>query len=264
MNHPVTFVNFCVDIGRGNIDQSNTIYRSFDLYKQGFYENLDSYLPLITYTSIENLQIPPHRDSSNLLVKPFTVSSIENEFPNYELFKQYYDHTHKDDIATALPYYAPLVVLKLKKIIDMIEENPFNSDYFVWLDCYFARGLDPYIFLEEDSTKAFCNSIINKFQNNKFLLLVSPGLDMTKIGLNVDSKDAFRPFGFFWGGSKETLLKVYEKYFEVFFEYLPKTILTEEIIFFILQHRYPELFNVVDLTSYGGMYKQGLLNYLNS
>ena len=38
---PVTFVSFCVDIDRGDIDPSNLIYRSFELYKQGFYENLN-------------------------------------------------------------------------------------------------------------------------------------------------------------------------------------------------------------------------------
>jgi hypothetical protein len=264
MNHPVTFVNLCVDIGRGHIDQSSLIYRAFDLYKQGFYENLDSYLPLVTYTSIENPQIPSHRNSSNLIIKPFTTSSIESEFPNYDLFKQYYEHTRKDEIATLLPYYAPLVVLKLKKIIDIIEENPFNSDYFVWLDCYFARGLDPYIFLKEDSSNTFCTDVINKLQNNKFLLLYGPGSDIGEIGLDIESKNLFRPFGFFWGGNKEILLKIYKKYFEVFFEILPKSVLTEELIFFILQHRYPELFNLVDLSDSKNMYKQGLLDYLHS
>ena len=47
-NTPVTFVNFCVDIGRDKIDPNNTIHRSFDLYKAGMYENISTKVPLVT------------------------------------------------------------------------------------------------------------------------------------------------------------------------------------------------------------------------
>jgi hypothetical protein len=260
--YPITFVNLCVDIDRGKIDLSNTIHRDFELYKQGFYENINSSLPIVSYTSIKDVNIPPHRNDSNLRINYFDKISIENEFPNFELYKHYYNISHKDEIASLLFYYTPLVVLKLKKMIDVINENPFNTDYFVWMDCYFERGLDPNIFKDDILSRDFCDKTINKLQD-KFLLLAGAGTMLNSINFNGGPEGVFRPFGFFWGAHKDVLLKIYEKYFEVFFEFLPKGILTEELIFFILCRRYPELFNIVDLAPYGGLYKQGLLNYLN-
>ena len=56
-----------------------------------------------------------------------------------------------------------------------------------------------------------------------------------------------RPFGFFWGGNKESLRKVYEHYFEIFFESLPTKLLTEELIFKEINERYPELMHVIQV-----------------
>jgi hypothetical protein len=56
-----------------------------------------------------------------------------------------------------------------------------------------------------------------------------------------------RPFGFFWGGNKESLKKVYEHYFEIFFEHLPTKLLTEELIFKIISERYPDLMHVIQV-----------------
>jgi len=262
MNNPqVTFVNLCVDIDRGKINPPSLIRRDFELYQQGFYENLNTSLPFVFYTSIKNPNIPPHRDDSNVRIKYFDKNSIENEFPDFELYKHYYDTSHKDEISSCLFYYAPLVVLKLKKMIDVINENPFNTDYFIWMDCYFERGLDSNVFKDEILAKDFCNKIVNKVQD-KFLLLKGAG-GMTNSIKDSSFKEIFRPFGFFWGGHKDILFKVYEKYFEIFFEFLPRGIITEETIFYIMYNRYPELFNIVDVAPYRHLYKQGLIDYLN-
>jgi hypothetical protein len=171
-NPQVTFVNLCVDIDRGKIAPPSLIRRDFELYQQGFYENLNTSLPFVFYTSIENPNIPPHRNDSNVRINYFDKNSIENEFPNFEMYKSHYDTSHKDEISSCLFHYAPLVVLKLKKMIDVINENPFNTDYFIWMDCYFERGLDPNVFKDEILAKDFCNKIVNKVQD-KFLLLNS-------------------------------------------------------------------------------------------
>ena len=64
-NHPITFVNFCVDIGRDNLPINNSIYRSFELYKAGMSENIMTILPLVLYTSEHKINIPNHRNESN-------------------------------------------------------------------------------------------------------------------------------------------------------------------------------------------------------
>ena len=90
----------------------------------------------------------------------------------------------------------------MKKIIDVIEENPFNSDYFFWMDCHFTRGILNMSFLEqeEDYLKMY-NNVKNK-NGDKFLLF----------------NNAARPYGFFWGGSKTAIKNVYEKYFKLYFQ----------------------------------------------
>lgn len=230
-NTPITFINFCVDIDRGLIPKDNTIRREFNLYEHGMYDNLKTILPIVLYTSSKNIPKFNHRNEKNLKINYFDKISIENEFPNFDLYKKYYPYTNKDEIETAMFYYAPLVVLKLKKVIDVMNENPFNSEYFFWIDCFFTRGIIESDFLyNEDDYLKMCENVKNKM-NDKFILL----------------NWGNRPFGFFWGGNKSSLEKVYEKYFDIFFEFLPKKIMAEELIFKIIMERHPELMQIIDV-----------------
>jgi hypothetical protein len=245
-NTPVTFVNFCVDIGRDKIDPVNTIHRSFELYKAGMYENMATNAPLVTYTSIESPVVPPHRNDSNFRLHHFGINEIENEFPNFELYKQSYPTTKRDEIESALFYYNPLVVLKMKKMMDVIEENPFNSDYFFWIDCHFTRGILDMSFLEkEESYLRMYNNVKNKIED-KFLLF----------------NHSTRPYGFFWGGSKTAIKNVYENYFNLYFESLPNKMLTEELLFKQIYETNPEFFNFMDITNRSGDYKLAVSDYL--
>jgi hypothetical protein len=245
---PVTFVNFCVDIGRDKIDPNNTIHRSFELYKGGMYENMATKAPLVTYTSIDSPIIPVHRNSSNFRLHRFGIEEIENEFPNFELYKQSYPNTQRDEIESALFYYNPLVVLKMKKMMDVINENPFNSDYFFWIDCHFTRGILDMAFLEqEEAYLKMYENVKNKIED-KFLLF----------------NYANRPYGFFWGGSKTAIKNVYENYFDIYFESLSEKMLTEELLFKRIYEDRPEIFNFMDITHHSGDYKTAVSNYLNN
>ena len=140
-NSPVTFVNFCVDIGRGDLPDKSQIKRDFALYEVGMMENIDTKVPLVVYSSVKDIKIPEHRNESNLQINFFDTNTLEQEFPDFELYRKTYPITHKDEIASSLFYYAPLVVCKMKKMMDVINENPFNSEYFFWMDCHFTRGI---------------------------------------------------------------------------------------------------------------------------
>jgi hypothetical protein len=230
---PVTFVSFCVDIDRGLLPVSNTIHRSFELYKSGMYENVGTNVPLVLYSSVDDLRVPSHRNDSNFRHYFLDKESIEKEFPNFELYKESYPTTHRDEIASSLFYYTPLVVLKMKKMMEVIEDNPFESDMFFWMDCFFLRGiLEPeFLYQEEEYLKMYDN-VKNKLDDKFVLLNFGP-----------------RPFGFFWGGNKKALQNVYEKYFSIFFESLPTKLLTEELIFKIISEKYPDLMHVIQVES---------------
>ena len=150
---PITFVSFCVDIDRGLLPMSNTIHRSFETYKRGINDSLITNVPLVLYTSIDDLRIPEHRNETNFRQYKLNKELIEKEFPNFELYQNSYHTTHRDEIADSLFYYTPLVVLKMKKMMEVIEDNPFNSDIFFWIDCFFARGMIDTNFLYYEDRK---------------------------------------------------------------------------------------------------------------
>lgn len=228
---PVTFVSFCVDIDRGLLPFENGVHRDFVLYKSGMMDNLNTSVPLVLYTSVTELPNLNHRNENNTVVEFFDKSSIEKEFPNFESYKKYYPITRRDEIESSLFYYAPLVVLKMKKIIDVMNSNPFNSEYFFWMDCFFTRGILETDFLHhQQSYLDMYENVKNKLGDKFALLNWGP-----------------RPFGFFWGGNKAALEKVYEKYFEIFFEFLPTQLMAEELIFKTILQRYPELMHVVQV-----------------
>ena len=228
---PVTFVSFCVDIDRGLLPETNTIHRPFELYKVGMYENIGTNVPLVLYSSVNDLRVPAHRNDSNFKHYLLEKSSLESDFPNFDLYKEHYPTSHRDEIASSLFYYTPLVVLKMKKIIEVIEDNPFGSDMFFWMDCFFLRGIleTDFLYKEEEYLKMYEN-VKGKLGDKFVLLNFGP-----------------RPFGFFWGGNKESLKKVYEHYFEIFFESLPTKLLTEELIFKEINERYPDLMHVIQV-----------------
>lgn len=242
MIEKATFVSFCVDIDCDKISRDLNIYRDFELYVRGMYENMDTALPLVIYTSFD--KIKPTRE--NVIINYYDKYSLINEFPRFdEYLTAYHSDAKKDFIIENLLLYAPLVVMKLKKIVDVISENPYNSEYFFWIDSYFSRGIESKVLTDDSYYHQYIENITN-IVGDKFLLLY--GFD--------------RPFGFFWGGNKIAIQNVYYRYFEIFFEHLNQEILTEEMIFNIMIKKYPELFNVVDISSYGSMYKIGLAEYL--
>lgn len=243
---PITFVNFCVDIGREKVDPSNAIHRSFELYRTGMNDNIKTILPMVVYTSVDDVTLPEHRNEKNLIIKKFNTDSIENEFPNFLLYKEFYPKTHKDELSTLMFYYAPLVVLKLKKIVDVINENQFESEMFFWMDCHFTRGILKTEFLYEQKSYLDVYENLRDKIGDKFLLF----------------NHGHRPFGFFWGGTKNAIMNVYQKYFEIFFESLPTTILHEELIFKKIYETNPELFHFVDITEHGQNYKIAVSEYI--
>lgn len=228
---PITFVNFCVDIGRGDIDLSNSIHRSFSLYENGMYQNISTHVPLVVYTSVDNIYIPKHRNENNLVICDFTTKTIEDEFPEFEKYKKNYSISGKDDIATCLFYYVPLVVLKMKKIVDVINENPFGSEMFFWMDCHFTSGILDQSFLNDEEIYLKTHENLKNKIGDKFLLF----------------NYADRPFGFFWGGNRKAIFSVYEQYFKVFFENMENFLYTEELIFKNIYSKNPELFHFVDI-----------------
>jgi hypothetical protein len=235
---PITFVSFCVDIDRGLLPMSNTIHRSFETYKRGINDSLITNVPLVLYTSIDDLRIPEHRNETNFRQYKLNKELIEKEFPNFELYQNSYHTTHRDEIANSLFYYTPLVVLKMKKMMEVIEDNPFNSDIFFWIDCFFTRGMidTNFLYYEDDYLNMYQN--VKSKLGDKFVLL---------------DGNASRPFGFFWGGNQVALKNVYQNYFNIFFESLETKLLTEELIFKTISERYSDLMYLIqveDLRNY--------------
>lgn len=244
----ITFVSFCVDIGRGSESVDIRVRRDVALYRQGMDDNINSVLPMVIYTSEEVGPIPAHRNESNLLIRKFTTENLEQEFPNFELFRNAYEYTFKDFIESNIFYYNPLVVMKMKKIVDIINENPFGSEYFFWVDSYFNRGMENTsgFLYDEEIHKQKCKNIMEKTKDKMVLFSAYD-----------------RPYGFFWGGHRDAIKKVHDLYFDVYFDSLDKKLLTEELVFKQIYSTNPELFDFVEITHYQQRYKTAVSEYFN-
>lgn len=250
MNGNVTYVTCCVDIDRHAVD--NPLFnRSFEMYKRGYEMNVRTKLPLVAFSSVTNVNTPAWRDSSNFLPIHFTKETLKEKLIYGDLFEEKYNDpkVYRDGIIDLLKWYGPLVSMKMYMMKEAIKTNPFNTKYFVWIDCQVTAGMldnfeDDYI------CNRFSNGIENMLNDNKFMLFTLSGPQLTRvwrfdaskfiIGNNYDITDCI--YGFFWGTSKETFVKLYKKYYDLYRRFLQNnTIPTEELIFNILAKNYPEL-----------------------
>ena len=248
MSHEITFVSFCVDIGRGDLPEKDTTHRAFANYVQMTHENLLTDLPLVVFCSDSTTPIPSHRNSDNCIVRTFTQNSIKSQF---KLIERYLDGLNKgfeaDEAARKVPLYGPLVLLKYNKIVEIVKENPFDSKYFYWIDASFTRGMNPYILKNRSgSTSIFVEALLKK-SSEKFLLPYPTGHG--------------RPFGFFWGSSGSTLLDLLPRYEEQTLLMLEEKLPIEELVFMELEKNNPALFDCVYLNNTD--YKNDLIRYLN-
>ena len=143
MNKNLTLVTGLYDMGRNSLDESFS--RPYSHYLEKFQSLLEStfeYNLIIFCSSSENEFIQRNRKLENTKIINKELSEYKtwfeffpqvSEIRNQPKWKNQADWLSKSPQANLL-YYAPFVLSKLFLLSDSVIMNPFETEYFLWLD----------------------------------------------------------------------------------------------------------------------------------
>lgn len=246
MTSKITFVTGLWDINRHSL--KNGFERKFDEYIEYLKQFINEVnVPLFLYTTEDIARQLPVLDRLVVQVKSLEElqdtfefrSSVEKIRNNPSWINQ--DDWLKDSPQAALPNYNIITLSKYFLLNDVTIHNPFNSEYFYWIDAGIARTL---------GLSYLSNSIVDKIPKihnvNDLLMLSYPytgnteihGFDRSSINnyCNVNEVTYVCRGGFF-GGSKKAINKYNSTYWSLLDSTLKNGLMgTEESIFTIMAY----------------------------
>ena len=265
MNRNVTIVTGLWDLKRGDIEGWGK--RDFQQYKDHFFNLLKTDAQMCIW-------IPKELEQEVLEIRGDKPTKIY--FKELEDFKTWFPFFDKvQEIRTnpdwynfagwllespqaALEYYNPMMMCKMFMVNDSAIMNPFNSDYFYWID----GGLSSTVNLGYFTHDNVLDNLENYTDNTgKFTFIQYPyeankeihGFERTKMAeyCGVEFVDKISRGGF-WGGSKEQVHKVNELYYNVLHNTLNEGYMgADECLFTILTYQYPNLIQPFEIEGNG-------------
>lgn len=249
-------ISFVTGIWDLNRDQANPGWnRSFDHYKHHFSQLLnelkDFNLIVFIDKSLEDF-VWEHRDASN--TKIYHISKTEfsgNFFPFFEKVQnirqdpQWYNQTGwlKDSTQGSLEYYNPMVMSKMFLLHNAKCYDPFDSDYFYWID----GGISNTMSLGYFNNSTVIENLIKL--SSKFLFVCFPYNTNSEIhGFNIEGMKKYCKDtnvnrvarGGFFGGHKNSISNANNLYYELLQNSLNEDYMgTEESIFTIMTYLDP-------------------------
>jgi len=137
----VTLVTCLIDIGREKVDG-----RKFDDYIKWFLTTIQIKAPMVIYVEpslrhiVEQVRagLPTKIIEQNVTNFPlaWSVGFVE-QILNSEEWKKFARHSH--ELTNRLPTYAPMIHSKMAYMWSVIDENPFKTDMFFWIDGGLSR-----------------------------------------------------------------------------------------------------------------------------
>ena len=253
-SNKTTIVTGLWNMGREKL--SDNFKRSYDEYKQKFIELLKSPVNMYIYVSKSDEELVwKHRSKKNTQVHIMELDAFDTWF---EFFDQVQDIRKQpswynqvswlaDSPQAKLKYYNPIVFSKMFLLNNVTYYNPFQSEYFYWIDAGITNTVHPGYFSHDkvlNNLDAFTEAV------NRFTFLTYPYEPITEIhgfqlgGMykfcNTDVVNYVCRGGFF-GGKKDQINKLNGQYHSVLQQSLESNYMgTEESIFTILSHRYPD------------------------
>jgi FkbM family methyltransferase len=264
-NSRTTIVTGLWDLGRGNLDTG--FKRSYDHYKQKFAELLKTPANMVIYIAKEDEEfVWKHRSKHNTFVKTMELQEFKTWFEFYEKTQELRVRPEwtaqaawlAESPQAKLEYYNPLVMSKMFLLNNATLFNPFDSDYYFWIDAGITSTVHPGYFTHDNSFAK-----LEEYSQNVdgFIFLSYPyeggeeihGFERKKIAQYAQTdyvKYVCR--GGFFGGSKLAVNEINAKYYSLLASTLAEGYMgTEESIFTIVAHQYPELINRFELKADG-------------
>lgn len=250
-----TIVTGLWDLGRGNLTEG--FGRSFDHYLQKFEELLKADIYMYVHVPKELEQwVTERRDMTKTRIRCIETEEFRRWFAFYEQVNtirqkpEWYNYAGwlPNSPQARLEFYNPIVMSKMFLLNDTTIFNPFNTDYFFWIDGGITNTVH-WGYFQKD--RVFDNLDYYYEIENKFLYLTYPYTGNEEIhgfkreGMNkycgVSSVDYVCRGGFF-GGRKDHINNINNLYYNYLQNSLREGYMgTEESIFTIIAHRHDEL-----------------------
>ncbi|MBW1785271.1 MAG: hypothetical protein JRK53_01430 [Deltaproteobacteria bacterium] len=260
-----TIVTGIMDIGRGRLE-GNPWARPFSYYRTGLIKLMARPHPMIIYIQRrdENL-VYSHRRHSPTEIVIVEPEHLASQFPYYDMLQGIL-HSEtwlrqtprmRSSLQYLLDEYLPLNMMKSYWLKEAAAKNPFNTTAHLWIDGgIYGNPRFPQL-------GGFSTTPV--FDTPLFMLCCMPCIvrnEMHGFARNAMKRYAgvsrvyFRALGGILGGPSECVVQVVDLYDDMLHRTLKEGHLgTEENIFTILMHRFPDLF-----TAYHPVLKRIVLN----
>ena len=264
-NSNTTIVTGLWDLGRGSID--GWAKRDFQQYKDRFFELLETDAQMAIW-------IPRDLETEVLAIrgdKPTRIYIRELEdfkvwFPFWNQLQEIRTNPDWYNFAgwlsespqAALEYYNPMMMCKMFMVNDTAITNPFNSEYFYWIDGGLTSTVSRGYFTHDnvlDKLEEYSDSI------QKLTFITYPyesndeihGFERIKMaqycGVEYVNKISR---GGFWGGGKEQIHQLNSLYYAILDSTLNNRYMgADECLFTILTYKYPELIQPFEIEGNG-------------
>lgn len=265
MNKNITIVTGLWDLGRG--DMNGWAKRDFQEYIDKFVDLLktDCNMAIWIPKSLEKI-VWENRKKENTAVYFKENEDFKTWFPFYNEIQKIRTSDSWINIApwlsespqAVLEYYNPIMMSKLFMVHDTSILNPFNSDYFFWIDGGLTNTVPTSYFTEDlviDKLEQYCDIY------NKFIHITYPYTSNDEIhGFEREKmaeycKTDFVKYvarGGFFGGEKSIIEKINGFYYDILSSTLTSGYMgADECLFTILCHNYPELIHRYEIEGNG-------------
>jgi len=261
----VTIVTGLWNLGRGEIGDS--FKRGYDNYLEKFSSLLKTDVNMYIFIDPSDEEfIWKHRDKKNTIINKMSLDDLKEWFA----FTQEVEYIRQDEkwLSQAawlrespqakLSGYNPLVMSKMFMLNNVTLWNPFDDEYFFWIDAGISNTVNAGYFYHD---KVFDNLPEFIEENNDFVFLAYPyegggeihGFERDAIArfCNTDYVSYVCRGGFF-GGKKDRVNLLNGSYYSELSNSLSEGYMgTEESIFTILMHKYPELITKFNIEGNG-------------
>jgi hypothetical protein len=252
----VTIVTGLWDLGRGQL--TGWAQRDFKTYKQNFFQLLQLDIPMCIWVPVElEKEVWEIRSKENTKVYTKEVEDFKNWFPffnEHDAIRKnpaWYETAGwlKESPQAALPMYNPMMMSKVFMVNDSAIYNPFDSDYFYWIDGGLSLTVPFSMFAGGDIFRniplAYTDSIVHiayPYEPNTEIHGFDKEAFYKECGLKLDSTEVLISRGGFWGGPKNLI----HEYNRVYYDIMHSTIAAghigaDECLFTIAAYKHPEL-----------------------
>ena len=256
--HETTIVTGIFDLCRENAGDG--FKRSFDHYIKNFKKLLKTNCPMVIFIEdkYEHL-VWESRDRSNTFLIKRECDSFKD--PTFPFFQQVSDIRSNEDwlsqagwlrnsTQATLELYNPMVMSKMFMLNDASIFNPFNTDFFVWIDGGITNTVHEGYFTHDKVIEKISNAI------DKFLFISYPykdggeihGFKRSEMARYCSTDPQYVCRGGVFGGHKDHINKANSLYYSILQQTLSEGLMgTEESIFTIMSYLQPEFYHRFEL-----------------